>query len=213
MGWTVHEDREYDYDRDGSYNNTDRFRLPKDRNDTVYGYSQNTHDKNVRRSVATSVKNLLKDDLHVTMQDIRDSDLSYTAIERAEKYCKSTHLHGLTGITYKTLLLHVWQRVVESEYRAELTSILSEHLEYSKRTCFTGRFNLILSTLAGFCDDINIDISESAHIGGIIVAARESLKTYNDKKHHDIARERLVAAGYDEETIKPWLKAIWCEED
>lgn len=136
MGWTIEEDKSYDYDRDKIYNNTERFRVPTDSRNTIYGDSDNTHDKNVRRSIAVSVENILKDDLTVTMRDIRDSDLSDGAIELAERYCKSSHHHELTGIRYKTLLLHVWQRIVDSEYRDELTSILNAHLEKTGSMCF-----------------------------------------------------------------------------
>lgn len=208
MRFDVDNDHSYDYDEDGGHNNTDWFTLPQSESDTIYENSQNTHDRNVRESIATSVGNLLDDDLYVTMEDIERSDLSCSAIELAIEYCKSEHEHNQIGITYETLLLHIWQRIITSEYSEELTSILSTHLEEAEDLCFTGRFNHTLSVLAGFDDDISIDISESARIGGIIVATRDRLSDYDAQEHYDLAKEQLEEAGYDEDTIEPWLRAI-----
>lgn len=208
MRFDVDNDQSYDYDEDGNHNNTDEFFLPQNEDDTVYGDRNNTHDKNVRESVATSVGNLLDDDLYVTMSDIKGSDLSCSAIDLAIDYCKSKHEHNQVGIRYKTLLLHVWQRIINSEDREELTTILSTHLEEAEDLCFTGRFNHTLSVLAGFDDGVSIDISESAHIGGIIIATRDRLSCYDAQEHYDLAKEQLEEAGYDEDTIEPWLRAI-----
>ena len=205
----VENDHEYDYDNDNSYNNTDEFILPTSEDSTFYGDWHNTHDKNVRESIAYSVRNLLGDELRVTMSDIKGSTLGEKAIELAVRYSKGNHEHKQLGIRYKTLLLHVWQRVRDSKDEDELTRILAIHLEEAEDLCFTGRFNHTLSVLDGFYGDIWIDISESAHIGGIIVAARDWFGDYYDVLlHHDLAKERLTEAGYDEDTIEPWLKAI-----
>ena len=212
-GWDVFDDRMY-----GTYNNTERSfnngyndvnQFRPSSNSTIFADRENTHDSVVQQSITQSLKNLLASGQPtVTVSDIMGSDIGELTKGLITQFCSQPETHYHTGINYKTLLLHVWQRILESEYQQNLFKILRKHIWEAKGRCFTGIFNHTLSVLVGFCDDIQIQISDSARIGSIIVAARQGMDVYSTQGHHDLAREQLFCLGYDEETIEPWLAAI-----
>lgn len=206
----------YDNDDERSYNNgyndVSRFRPSSD--ETIFDDMENTHDSAVQQSITESVKNLLAStQLAITLEDIKTSDIGELTKRRIDLLCRQKEIHYRTEIDYKTLLLHVWQRITESEHKQHMFKILRRHIWEAEGMCFTGIFNHTLSVLVGFCEDIHIQISDSARIGSIIVAARQGVDRYDSRRHHDRAREQLLDLGYDDDTIKPWLVAILDEDD
>lgn len=122
--------------------------------------------------------------------------------------CSYQETHSTLDVTYETLLLYVWQRVEASEHRDELIVILAEQIRASASVCSTGRISRLVAALAGFFDDVVIEISDSDRIQGIIAAVRTSLEPYSAQAHHDLVRARLIEFGYDTDTMQPWLDAI-----
>ncbi|CAH6421575.1 Hypothetical protein MVR_LOCUS281, partial [uncultured virus] len=137
-----------------------------------------------------------------------DSGLGEKAIRLILEYCTDTSVHSIHLLTYLELLGYVWARICRSEYKDELIKILGEQIGDSECKCFTGRFNRTLSVLVGFYPDIVIAISDNSRIGAIIIAARDTVIPYDPIEHRDIARTLLLEAGYDVETIEPWIEAI-----
>lgn len=199
--------RVWDFSSSDSYNSASEFRPMTDY--TIYRDPNNTHDSVVRESVKRSIDSLLKDDLVTGLSDVMASENLDSNVKKIIGHlCGVEHVHRQARIKYERLFLHVWQRIITSESKDVLIEILIENLERSGKKCFTGYFNATLNTLAGFFDDISITISDSARISGIIVGIRQHISPYSRQEHHDRTKVQLLDMGYDEETIKPWLRAI-----
>lgn len=142
------------------------------------------------------------------LTQIRKANLSTKAKKIITDNCKSTTTRSTCGLTYAELLAYVWQRICKSEHKTELVKVLGREVSRTKGKCFTGQFNSLVCVLAGFEKDIVIQISERAQIGAIVLAIKKKINPYSSSTHHDRAQQRLLAAGYSEAEIKPWLKAI-----
>ena len=176
---------------------------------TVYADRQNVHNTHIQKSVCHSLQSLLQDpEPKFSIKLIKSSNLDGAVKEALISYCRDRTEHSTYNITYSQLLAHIWARIHKSEHTTELLKILSEQVRDSKDKCFTGRFNRLLSVLVGFYDDITIEISDTARISAIILTIRKQVKPYSAVTHRRIAEEQLLAAGYTETAIEPWLGAI-----
>lgn len=180
---------------------------------TIYQNRQNVHKTSIQDTVGQSITNLLTDPKpEFIITSILDSpDLSEQTCSTVRSLCAHTSTVGKYGINFETLLLYVWQRIQTSEHRSELISILTEQLRDAGDKCFVGYMSRTIAVLAGFYDDIVIEISVQDHIRGIIEAARISCDPYSTQAHHDLARDRLIDAGYVDE-MQSWLRAILDDE-
>ena len=62
----------------------------------------------------------------------------------------------------------------------------------SECMCFTGRFNRLISVLVGFYDDVEINISDSSRISGIIISIQKSIDPYNPVKHKKNCQKKII---------------------
>ena len=181
--------------------------------ESIYDNNQNTHNSDINKSITMSIKALMTDPKPTLTKEqllaqIRKSGLSAKAMRIITRNCRSSDTRFTCGLTYAELLAYVWQRICKSEHKDELVRILAQEVTRTKGKCFTGQFNSLIGTLAGFEKDIVIQISERAQIGAIVLAIRDRTKPYDRNIHYDQAHQELTAAGYSEAEIKPWLKAI-----
>ena len=176
---------------------------------SIYTDGQNVHDVCIQKTVCDSIKHLLSDGApDFTIEAVLGSSLSTHTKERLAEYCADSTIHSVHLLTYAELLAYVWARMCRSEHKSELLRIFEEQIVDSECMCFTGRFNRTLSVLVGFYDDIVIEISDRARIGAIIIALKTRINPYDPIKHAALAIEQLRAAGYDDDTIQPWVDAI-----
>lgn len=185
---------------------------------SIYDNSQNTHDMQVQSSVCASVQNLLLDPVPGCPSEyITESGLDVETVKKLRQFCGCTLVHSDYRLSYGQLLSYVFQRINNSEHRAEMLTIVPELVAASEGICFTGRFNQLLSVLVGFYDDITIGISDKARISAIVLAinarveAQSKLKggkPYDPRVHRLQAQQELFEAGYVKEDIEPWLDAI-----
>lgn len=179
------------------------------RGTTVYTDRQNVHDTHVQKTVCGSVQALMLDPKPEFSIDLIKSSSLDSAVKRALiTYCNDRTTHSVHHITYSQLLAYVWARIHKSEHTDELLKILSEQVRDSEGMCFTGRFNRLVSVLVGFYDDIVVEISDTSRIGAIILTVRDQVIPYDSKAHRQASNEQLLAAGYTEAEIEPWLGAI-----
>lgn len=180
---------------------------------SIYRDSQNTHDTDINRTITVSIRSLLRDPRpDLTMEQlliqIIESELSTETKNLIIDYCQDGSIRQTCGLNYVTLLAFVWQRINNSEHRSELLKVLEEQIGGSRNKCFTGKFNDLLSVLAGFYDDIVIHISTKAQIGDMILAIKKRIDPYDAKAHYMEAEKELLKVGYTRKEIKPWLDAI-----
>ncbi|CAH6421597.1 Hypothetical protein MVR_LOCUS289 [uncultured virus] len=176
---------------------------------TVYTNRQNVHDIHVQKTVCESLQRLLTDPKpRFAIGDVINSGLNKEAIDLLLTYCNDRSIHSRHLLTYSELLGYVWARIVKHRHRGELIKVLGEQVLESEGKCFTGRFNRLVSVLAGFCDDIVIEIADGSRIGAIIITAKKQVTPYSPEAHVELAQTLLLEGGYDADTIKPWLEAI-----
>ena len=176
---------------------------------TIYGNKQNVHEAHVEKSVRESVQRLLKDPRPTfSIKDIVSSGLDVKAVKLLQQYCHDCHPHSVHLLTYSELVSYVWARIDRSEHKAELIKIMGQQICDSKGMCFTGRFNRMLSVLVGFYEDIIINISDRSRISAIILTIKSKISPYDPEEHRKFARQALTEAGYNENSIKDWLRAI-----
>lgn len=180
---------------------------------SIYDDSQNTHDTDINKTITDSVRSLVSDPkpMLTTKQLlilIIKSELPAMTVNRIANNCQDDTVHVVCGLTYAELLAYVWQRICRFENKEEMLKILAQQVSGSEGMCFTGKFNDLLSVLAGFYDDIVIQVSVRAQIGATILAIRDRIKPYDKEVHYEQAQQELLAAGYTREEIRPWLDAV-----
>ncbi|CAH6420505.1 Hypothetical protein MVR_LOCUS147 [uncultured virus] len=175
---------------------------------SIYSDAQNVHDSHVQQTITRSIANLLADPKPSFSIEATRVDLAEDVIKLVTRYCEDESVHSQQHLTYLELLGYVWARICRSEHKTELIRIFEEQIRESRGKCFTGRFNRTVSVLMGFYDDIVIAIADSSRIGAIIVAIKGSVLPYDPKVHQERAKTALTEAGYDDDTIIPWLEAI-----
>ncbi len=184
-------------------------RINTNRNSSIYNDNQNVHDTEIQRTVCDSVQRLLKDPKnHFSIDDIINSDLNQSTIESIIEYCQDQTIHSIHLITYIELFGLIWYRIINSVHKTELIRILKEQIADSECKCFTGRFNRTLSVLVGFCDDIQINISDKSRISAIILNIKDKIIPYDPVKHKETAIKELKEAGYLETDFKDWIDVI-----
>ena len=172
---------------------------------TVYDNKQNAHDPYIQQSVCDSVRSLLTDP---PPNNASYYGLSVKALELLSSYIEDPTIHFTCMITLGELFEYVWARILKSEHTDELIKIMDEQIIESENTCFSGKFNRILSVLAGFYDDIKISISDKSRISAIVLNIGNSIKPYDPDKHRYIVYKTLLEAGYSEKDIEPWIEPI-----
>lgn len=187
-----------------------RFKKVKVRaTNSIYADNQNVHNSSIQRSVQRSVVNLLKDPvIEFNPSSVIESDLSAEIKSIIIEYCNDDMVHSIHGLTYSELFAYVWARIQKHESKTELCRILADQIRDSECKCFTGRFNRTLSVLVGFCDDISINISDSARISAIVIAVGSTINPYSPAIHRELMTQALTAAGYETEEFRPWIDAI-----
>lgn len=176
---------------------------------SVYDDEQNVHNIHIQTTVCESIQRLLKDsEPKFIIESVLESSLPGHTKQLLTEYCADETVHSAHLLTYQELLGYVWARIMRSPHSSELLTILAEQISDSECKCFTGRINRTLSVLVGFYDDIVIEISNSSRISAIILAVRDRIESYDPHEHRTQAQAALLEAGYDANTIDPWLGAI-----
>lgn len=176
---------------------------------SIYADAQSVHDTHIQKTVCESIRRLLTDPKpEFSTAMILESSLPERAVRLLLEYCDDQSVHSRHLLTYAELLAYIWGRICRSEHTTELIKILGEQICDSECKCFTGRFNRTLSVLIGFYPDIIIEIADSSRIGAIILAIQEKINPYDALEHYRLASQALIEAGYDGDTIRPWLEAI-----
>lgn len=186
----------------------------KNNNNSIYNDTQNVHDVTIQQSVMDSVRKLMNDklpnnkEIKLDFNSVFNSELKDNTKNRLVEYFQDNTQHSIFLITYKELFTYVWNRIINNPNKRELLKILDANIQDSECSCFTGRFNRTLSTLVGFYDDIQINISDNSRINAIILQVKDTIKPYDPVKHKELVRTALLEAGYDSEVIKDWIEYI-----
>lgn len=176
---------------------------------SIYTNAENVMNTAVTDSIRTSIQNLMRDPTPPAFSPSSALDLTIEALDMIARNCRDEGVHREFLVTYVQLLAYVWQRIQQSEHRAELISILEVQLSEGVGRCLQGRLARLVAVLAGFCDDISIAVSGPAQIYSIIQVTEKSLDPYDAATHRSLAEASLRDLDYDDAEIQPWLDAIY----
>ena len=182
----------------------------------VYNDKQNIHNHSIQQSIITSISkimiNPLKTNEALIMNEILTDDiLTSKTKELLIEYSNNPDYHSVLFITFKELLLYVWELIQENKNKDEIKKILNNEILDTECKCFTGRLTRLLNSLNGFNDLIEIKISDNQQIGNIIVLVKNELELKNDytiEKHKQLVVDELRERGYDDKTIEEWIEFI-----
>jgi hypothetical protein len=187
-----------------------------DRQLEVYDDNQNIHNHIIQESIRKSIMNIINQNLKIDEDKIMseiydDSILSLKTKKLIEEYSKDTYYHSVLLITFKELLLHVWEIIEANDHKDEIKSILNNEILDSECKCFTGRLSRLVNCLNGFSNLIEIKISDNQQIGNIIIIIRNELisqNSYSIEEHKKKVIEELKTRGYDDVVINEWIEEI-----
>jgi len=182
----------------------------------VYNDSQSVHNHNIQESIRTSILNVMNDPTKVDWNQVQaeivsDHTLTDTCKRALLEYSDDQTEHSLLFITYKELLINVWNRINKHSNGAEIKIILNVEIKDGLCKCYTRRLSRLVNCLNGFYDDITVRIGTNEQIGNIIIVTKDELDkigTYNVMDHRKLVRERLVEMEYGDDVIEEWLSFI-----
>ena len=119
----------------------------------------------MQESIRQSIYSLLNDkcDFDNYIEEILHFSLLPKTKQILAEYCNDDTVHSL-NVTFSELLKHVWNRINKNEHKEEILKVLNDEMENAECKCFTGRISRLVNVLNGYCDDINIKISDNAQI-------------------------------------------------
>jgi len=182
----------------------------------VYNDAQNIHNHSIQSSITESISKITNEPLkmseEIIMNQILDDPILNTKTkELLIEYSDSNDYHSVLLITFKELLLHVWQIIDMNNHKDEIKAILNNEILDAECKCFTGRLSRLVNCLNGFSDLIEIKISDNQQIGNIIIIIRNELIAQNSylvDEHKKRVMEELKTRGYDDVVINEWIEEI-----
>ena len=183
-------------------------------NQGVYNDGQNVHNHNIQECIRKSISNVIN--IKPTITNIEELIIADTILTQQTKeilieYCNQDDVHSSLNITFKELLLHVFNRIELNEHSNEIKAILNIEMNDSVCKCFTGRMSRLINCLNGFDPLVQINISENEQIGQIIALVREQLEkdnVYNINDHKNKVQQELISRGYTVDKINEWVTFI-----
>ena len=143
----------------------------------------------------------------VLLNDIIDDNiLTESTKQSLFEYSKYEDIHSILNVTFKEVLLYVWQIIKTHNDSNQIKQILNEEMNDSICKCFTGRLSRLINTLNGFDSRISIKISDSNEISNIIIIAKNKHTNIDDQKTYII--KELKEREYSDDIISEWLSYL-----
>lgn len=123
------------------------------------------------------------------------------------------HVHSTLLIKFSELLNAVLNFVSTqtAETQRHIFQILDQEIQSSDCVCYSGRLLRLVNTLSGFCDLVQINISEPQQIAYLALLSRELHPTNTQKQREHFIQE-MRHRDYPEDIINVWLEGFEEEE-
>jgi len=182
----------------------------------LYGDGQNVHNHQIQESIRNSIYAVMKDKPSITTDEmISELVASIVLTEKTKRllieYCEDNSVHSVIGITFKELLLTVWNIVIIHKDMDEICAIMNTEMDDADCKCFTGKMSRLINCLNGYDSRVAITMAENDQIGNIIIIEKEKLEInghYKVETHKDNVRIAMEERGYTKETIEEWVGYI-----
>jgi len=149
--------------------------------------------------------NLLKHKIDITYDAVLNDLIlnNSNAIKYIIEFAADESVHSILNLTFKEILLAVYQKIINHEHKSEILIILEEDMKSAECKCFTGRITRLVNCLSGFDDDVVIKISDNEQIGNVLSAMRN--KYEKDDEFKENAIKQLLELGYSLSVINEWI--------
>jgi len=191
----------------------------RNRNDNVvkvYDDGQNVHNHQIQESIRNSIYAIMKEKPSITTDEMCSELVSSVVLTEKTKrllmeYCEDTCVHSVIGITFKELLLAVWNIVIIHKDCDDILGIMNTEMDDADCKCFTGKMSRLINCLNGYDSRVAITMADNDQIGNIIIIVKEKLETegrYTTESHKDNVRIAMEERGYALEVIEEWIGYI-----
>jgi hypothetical protein len=188
-------------------------------NKTIYDDDQNVHDLSINHSVSNSIYKILTDTIMSSIDQtineiVDDLFLTDSCKESLIEYSRSDDVHSTLNVTFKEVLLSVWNIIRSHKDSKEIKLILNDEMNDSICKCFTGRLSRLINCLNGFDERVQIKIADNNQIANIIIMIKNKYEVFNKNKHIDLqvvkdeVIKEMTERGYDQDTINQWTEYI-----
>ena len=149
---------------------------------TIFNDDQNVHTSSIQKSIRNSIEEITKSkpdiDYDVMIDEImNDSELDPSTKEILRVSMNSTEILSILEISYKELLLYVWDIIRKHNEKKEIIKIMNEEIKDSDSKCFVGKISRLLNCVNGFDCRIKININDSDQIGNLIILIKSRLNS------------------------------------
>jgi len=185
-------------------------------NQKVYSDSQNVHNHNIQEGIKKSINNLISIKPNINEKElldliIKDAVLSEQCKSSLIEYSNENSIHSLLNLTFKDILLAVYNQIELHEHKQEIKRVLNEEMKDATCKCFTGRISRLINCLNGFTDLVVIEIATNEQIGNIIILIKDKLvleNKYTEDLHKEMVAKELTERGYSSQVINEWIEFI-----
>jgi len=173
---------------------------------------ENIHSSPIIRSARASLEKILTQenpyDPTVLKQIAVDPDLTPACRDLLLQYSRDKGVDSVLQITFLDTLGVIYPYICRSADPISVKAILSDEMEASRDTCFTGRIVRLINVLNGIHPDVQIQISESQEIQNLVsyINSRYKEEDWSERKVRII--KALEERGISPETIRQWTEDI-----
>ncbi len=172
----------------------------------IYNDTQSVHNHNIQQCLKDSINYLLSFKPSVSykimFQQIKHKSVLH---ELLLEYSNDKTYHSVLNVTFKEVLLSVWNKIIEydNNVQDEIIKILNIEMLDSECKCFTGRLTRLVNVLNGFDENIKLQISDNEQMSNI---SKMLYEQYPDEKDYQRElRKAFLERGYNENDVQEWL--------
>ena len=195
-----------------------RIRGRRGKTGKVYDDGQNVHNHQIQESIRNSIYAVMKTRPSITTDEmISELVASVVLTEKTKRllmeYCgqEPQCVHSVIGITFKELLLAVWNIVIIHKNNDEILGIMNTEMDDADCKCFTGKMSRLINCLNGYDSRVSITMADNDQISNIIIIEKEKLEIegrYTTESHKDNVRNAMEERKYPLDIIEEWSNYI-----
>ena len=169
----------------------------------IYNDKQNIHNHQIQQCLTNNINYLLSTPPTIpfdqVIEEIENECLVYDLLM---KYIKDDSVHSVLNVSFKDILISVWNKIRIHKDKLEIIKILNIEMLDSECKCFTGRLTRLVNCLNVFDENIKMEISGAEQMGAISKLLYEKYPEEEDYKRE--LRKEFIERGYLEEDIIKW---------
>ncbi len=172
----------------------------------IYNDNQSVHNHNIQQCLKDSINYLMSFKPSISYNEMFEQ-IKYKSLlhELLFEYSNDETWHSVLNVTFKEILLAVWNKIIEYEedVQDEIIKILNIEMLDSECKCFTGRLTRLVNVLNGFDENIKIQISDNEQMSNISKSIYNQFP--NELDYQRELRKAFVERGYSEDDLQKWI--------